>query len=78
MREIAALNNLPFETAEKYYCLIGHTPDLAEDGRVVVYDESGKELAPQLEHRKTDKLMPFELTGFPHSLHLKTAILLCM
>ena len=45
VREIAALNNLSFETAEKYYWSIGDTPLLAEDGRVVVHDESGKELA---------------------------------
>jgi hypothetical protein len=42
---MAALNNLSLETAMKYFWLIGDTPELAEDGRIVVRDESGQELA---------------------------------
>jgi hypothetical protein len=43
--EIAATNNLPIETALGYAAYIGDTPELADDGRVVVRDESGAELA---------------------------------
>lgn len=44
-REIAAANNLSLETASEYLSHIGDTPELADDGRVIVRDQSGVELA---------------------------------
>lgn len=44
-RKIAAANNLSFETAREYLSYVGDTPELADDGRVVVRNESGTELA---------------------------------
>ena len=44
-REIAAANNLSFETASQYAAIVGDTPELADDGRVIVRDDSGAELA---------------------------------
>lgn len=44
-REVAALNNIPFETALHYLWRVGDTPELDKSGRVVVYDETGGEIA---------------------------------
>lgn len=44
-REIASANNLSPETAGKYLSHIGDTPEIADDGRVIVRDEFGVEMA---------------------------------
>ena len=44
-REIAVANNLSVETARDYLAHIGDTPEIANDGRVIVRDQSGVELA---------------------------------
>lgn len=44
-RDIAAANNLPLEIAGEYALYIGDTPEIADDGRAIVRDESGVELA---------------------------------
>ncbi len=43
-RGIAAANNLPLETARDYLWYVGDTPEIADDGRVIVRDESGNDL----------------------------------
>lgn len=42
---IAAANNLTIETARNFLVHVGDTPEIADDGRVIVRDESGLELA---------------------------------
>lgn len=42
---LAQRNNLPLAEAEKYAALIGDTPELTEDGRCCVRDDSGRVLA---------------------------------
>lgn len=44
-RGIAEANNLSLETARDYLVHVGDTPELADDGRVIVRDDSGVELA---------------------------------
>jgi hypothetical protein len=42
--ELARVNHLPLETAEEFLSLIGDTPELADDGRVIVRDASSAEI----------------------------------
>ncbi len=42
---IAQVNDLPLELARQYLSFIGDTPELADDGKVIVSDEDGTELA---------------------------------
>lgn len=44
-KSLARLNNLPLETAGLYAALIGDTPEIVEDGLVVVRGDSGEILA---------------------------------
>lgn len=43
--EVAGLNELPLATAQRYMALVGDTPEDGGDGRVIVRDREGKELA---------------------------------
>ncbi len=43
--QLAKLNGLSPDTASHYLSLIGDTPELAEDGKVIVIDDDGKEIA---------------------------------
>ncbi|MFZ4779046.1 MAG: hypothetical protein ACOYM3_27080 [Terrimicrobiaceae bacterium] len=44
-KDLARLNNLPFETASHYAALIGDTPELDEEGLVVVRTDADAILA---------------------------------
>ena len=43
--ELARLNGISEDLASDYLAGIGDTPELAEDGRVIVRDEDGTEIA---------------------------------
>lgn len=43
--ELASANHLSTELASKYAALIGDTPELDDQGKVIVRDENGFELA---------------------------------
>lgn len=51
-QRLARQNNLPIETARKYANLIGDTPELADDGRIIVIDRDGNELARVIMQRE--------------------------
>ena len=53
IRELARLNHLDLETAGDYMVRIGDTPELAADGRIIVRDDTGKEIARVLGRRTT-------------------------
>jgi hypothetical protein len=44
-RALQIANGLSEETALDYMARIGDTPELAEDGRVIIRDDSGQEIA---------------------------------
>ena len=44
-KEVARANNLTEGQAGEFVALFGDTPELADDGRVIVRDAQGKELA---------------------------------
>jgi|GEM_PF-2506721 len=56
-RALQTANGLSEETALGYMARIGDTPELAEDGRVIVRDDSGAEIARVIwpgEHEQDD------------------------
>jgi hypothetical protein len=44
-KNLARLNGLTEERAQELLARVGDTPELGEDGRVVVRDEHGREIA---------------------------------